>query len=333
MQHTLHSLKKGHVLINQYELVSVLGTGGFGITYLAYDKTVERNVAIKEYLPTEFAARDTNDTIHALSTHHTALYDKFKDGFLNEAKVLAKFKNSAIVRVINFFEANGTAYIVMEFEEGSDLREYLDKHTTLTETEILSLARPLLEGLSVLHTANLVHRDIKPANIYLREDGSPVLLDFGAARQTIASQTKNLTSFLTPGYSPVEQYQTSITDQGPWSDIYAMAAVFYEMISGKKPTESNSRILAIQSGKDDPVEKAEIIGKGQYSTQFLQAIDHGLQVMGQLRPQTIKEWELELIGINNPESQQGGAFPKSRQIYNTTGSVAQVFSIPQRHAL
>jgi serine/threonine protein kinase len=303
MNSNSHALPIGQQLIGQYEVVKILGIGGFGITYLANDMRIERKVAIKEYLPTDFAVRDTSETVRALSSEHIEFYDRFKHRFLDEAKTLAKFQHPAIVRVMNFFEANGTAYLVMEFEEGRDLRNYLDEHKTLTEREIIELLKPLLDGLKALHEAGLVHRDIKPANIYLRKDGSPVLLDFGAARQTVANQTKNLTAILTPGYSPVEQYQTDVSGQGPWSDIYAMSAVLYEMVSGRKPIESNSRIVAIHSGQEDPVQSAVILGEGKYSAHFLQAIDHGLQVAGQMRPQNVDEWKSELI-VNSDDTSE-----------------------------
>jgi formylglycine-generating enzyme required for sulfatase activity len=302
MNNASHSLPQGYVLIGQYEIKQVLGIGGFGITYLADDMRIERKVAIKEYLPTDFAVRDTSLTVRALSSNHVEFYDRFLHRFLDEAKVLAKFQDPAIVRVMNYFEANGTAYLVMEFEVGRDLRNYLDEKNTLPEEEIIELLTPLLDGLKVLHDAGLVHRDIKPANIYLRKDGSPVLLDFGAARQTVANQTKNLTAILTPGYSPVEQYQTDVSGQGPWSDIYAMSAVLYEMVSGRKPIESNARIVAIHSGQPDPVQKAEILGQGKYTLGFLQSIDHGLQVAAQMRPQNVIDWKATLIPVKAQKS-------------------------------
>lgn len=278
-----NTLPKGFWL-NEYQIESVLGKpGGFGITYLATDTHLRQKVAIKEYLPTDFAIREGVSTVYVRSSADDESFQWGKKCFLDEARVLARFNHVNIVRVLRYFEANGTAYMVMEYQEGESLTEYLKKGK-LEEPELLAIIEPLLSGLEEIHKAGLLHRDIKPNNIYIRNDGRPVLLDFGSARYAIGQKTRSVTSIVTPGYAPLEQYDNEIKDQGPWSDIYALGAVMYHAISGEAPPAATRRVLK------DPMIPTVEIGRGKYNEPLLKAIDWALQVSEEERPKSVEEW-------------------------------------------
>jgi Serine/threonine protein kinase len=214
-----NSLKPGHKL-HWYRIEKILGQGGFGITYLAHDFNLDRQVAIKEYLPIELAVREGDFSIHPVSEDHGEKFRWGRDRFITEARTLAKFKHPNIVHVLNVFEANNTAYMVMEYEQGESLQDILSRRKTLEEAELINILIPVLGGLQKVHEAGFIHRDIKPANIFIRMDGSPVLLDFGSARQALGIATQTLTSLVSPGYAPYEQYYSKSDQQGPWTDIY-----------------------------------------------------------------------------------------------------------------
>ncbi|MBF0632483.1 MAG: SUMF1/EgtB/PvdO family nonheme iron enzyme [Magnetococcales bacterium] len=278
-----------------FEILKVLGKGGFGITYLGRDTNQDQLVAVKEYLPSTFASRTEDRQVHPNSP---ACKDKFEWGlkrFLKEAQTLARFRHPAIVRVVSFFRDANTAYMVMEYVEGEGLDALLKRKKTLTEEEVRKLLPPLLDGLEVLHNANFIHRDLKPPNILIRQDGTPVILDFGSARQSVGD---DMTSLLSLGYSPFEQYDSSGDRQGPWSDIYAMGGVVYRCISGRKPADAAMRIAARLRNDADPMKAAVEMGRGRYSPQFLEAVDKALEVLETDRPQSIKEWRA-LLGIES----------------------------------
>ena len=284
-----NALPAGYELF-EYEIRSVLGHGGFGITYLAWDKNLEKEVAIKEYLPAEFAVRQGKQTVRPRSTGDQEDYQWGLERFVKEAQTLALFRHQSIVPVFRFFEANGTAYMVMEYQKGEALSGLMRKHRgEFTEEDLLSLTMPLLEGLSAVHKAGYLHRDVKPGNIFIREDGSPVLLDFGAARDAVGRKSKNLTSIVTPGYAPLEQYFAD-GNQGPWTDIYALAAILYQAVTGKIPPEAPARV------KNDPIKPCREQGQGKFSETFLGAIDRALSVEEEERPQSTDQWRDMLEG-------------------------------------
>jgi serine/threonine protein kinase len=268
-----NSLKTNHQL-HWYRIDSVLGQGGFGITYLAYDPNLDQHVAIKEYLPMDLAVRDGDNSVYPASSANGERYQWGLDRFVSEARTLAKFKHPAIVRVLSVFEENNTAYMVMEYERGKSLQQILDTRKTLDEDELIPILGPLLDGLEQMHSTGFIHRDIKPANIYVREDGSPVLLDFGSARQALGEQTKSLTSIVSPGYAPFEQYYSKSDRQGPWTDIYSLAATMYRAISGVMPMDAIDRSEAILKAERDVFVSAGEIGEGRYSVGFMRALDH-----------------------------------------------------------
>ena len=273
--------------INNYKVVSELGSGGFGITYKAFDPELQTHVAIKEYLPIELAVRNS-DNISVTPRSEKVIHDyQFGlKGFLKEARTLAKFRDHRIVRVLQFMEANGTAYLVMEYEEGESLHTMIAHDPTpFSEQKLLRLLTQTLEALSIVHHAGILHRDVKPANIYIRTDGSPVLLDFGSARYSLGEETRLLTSIVTPGYAPFEQYLSS-EKQGPWTDIYGVGATFYRLVTGKRPIEATERIAAISNNTPEPNPPATDLTGDEYSKEFLGYIDWMLKPRSEERPQT-----------------------------------------------
>ena len=214
-----NSLPIGHILQNEYKIERVLGTGGFGITYLARDINLNYLVVIKEFLPQHMATRDKSHIGVTPFTKDTGSYNHLLKRFIEEAQLLAKMRHPNIVKVIRFFKANNTAYFVMEYAEGETLKEYLKRNNTLSEEEILSIMMPILEGAKYVHKQGFLHRDIAPDNIYLTKNGMPILIDFGAARDAIAEESKNISSIVKEGYSSPEQY-TINNKQNASSDIY-----------------------------------------------------------------------------------------------------------------
>lgn len=262
----------------------MLGTGGFGITYGAYDNRLERRVAIKEYFPSGLAYRDNNGTtLHLSAQSDGEAYEYGLKRFLEEGRVLAKFREPSIVRVTQFLEANGTAYLVMDYEDGEALSTHLERVVTLDETEIQDIVVPILEGLSIVHSKQFLHRDIKPSNIFLRNSGPAVLLDFGAARRALEEQSSAMTVMLTPGYAPFEQYSKG-DKQGPWSDIYALGATMYHCIVGAAPTPATDRLTSIYDDEPDPVAQALKIIAPRCSPVFIKTIEWMLKPHAKDRP-------------------------------------------------
>ncbi len=282
----IHALPIGHTF-DGYRILRLLGAGGFGITYLAEEVQIGRKVAIKEYLPQGFAARAADSfTVRAVSTSSQPQFAWGLDRFRKEAATLVAFEHPNIVSVYRYFEANGTAYLVMQYVEGKPLDALLAGGKTLTESEIEEVIHPILDGLEQVHAAHFLHRDIKPANIYIRRDGRPVLLDFGAARQAFGSETKSITAIVSEGYAPFEQYEAK-GDQGPWTDVYALGAVIYRCLAGERPPAAPERVSARLRGAADPMVPAREAGAGRYSARILEAADRALSVMQADRPQTI----------------------------------------------
>lgn len=278
-----------------YQIDSVLGRGGFGITYLARDTNLNQMVAIKEYLPHDYASRSGDSTVQPDSKEHDKVYAWGLDRFMSEAQTLAKFKHPNIVRVLSVFKLNNTGYMVMEYETGKDLKS-LYKDKKMTQAELESIYYPIMDGLSQVHREGFIHRDIKPANIYIRSDGSPVLLDFGSARQAIGTATRTLTAMLSVGYAPIEQYNDGSGKQGPWTDIYSIGASMYQAITGKMPTESTMRGMSMIHNEPDPYSPLSHRRIDGFSPHFLRAIDQSLKLQIQDRPQTIEEFLDMLTG-------------------------------------
>ncbi len=282
-QHPLNALPQGHRL-QEYELVRVLGVGGFGMTYLGFDHHLDKAVAIKEYLPSDIATRTADRSVAPQACAFRGDFQWGLERFFDEARTLARFDHRHIIKVHRFFEAHGTAYIVMEYAEGETLSAFLTRQGPLSEAELKAILYPLLDGLAVVHEADFLHRDIKPGNIVLRDaDGSPVLLDFGAARQAIGAKSRSVTSIVTPGYAPIEQY-SSRGHQGAWTDLYALGGVCYRALTGQVPDDATDRM------RHDPLVPVSQRCAGRVSGAFLSAIDWALSVDEGDRPQRVGAW-------------------------------------------
>jgi serine/threonine protein kinase len=311
--------------LHWYVLEQVLGQGGFGITYLARDTNLDQPVAIKEYLPVEVAGRRSDSSVRARTEEHDERYRWGLDRFIREARTLARFDHPNIVRVLSVFEFNNTAYMVMRFERGETLAALLERRHALPETELMRVLMPILDGLELVHNAGFIHRDIKPDNILIRDDGTPVLLDFGSARYALG-RSRTVTILVAPGYAPFEQYYSSGENQGAWTDIYGLGATCYRAIAGRAPLDAITRSKGILGSTKEVLVPANAVGSGRYSERLLKAIDHALAFAENERPQTIAAWRQEL-----PPTTSGSATPITPQATPTTritGPAATVTAPP-----
>lgn len=295
------ALPKGFPLL-WYEVEAILGRGGFGITYLAKDQNLQKLVALKEFMPSEFVKRDERDqTIKPANEDKKEIFEWGLNRFRDEARTLAQFKHPNIVRVLTVFDQNNTAYMAMEYEKGEEFGKLLKQGIKYDEAGLQQIILPILNGLRIIHEGGYIHRDIKPSNIFIREDGSPVLIDFGSARQTLGSKTHTLTSLVSIGYAPFEQYNVDGDRQGPWTDIYSLAATLYYATIGKKPVDAMKRGSAIMNGMPDPYQPAEWVGdRKRFSENFLKSIDAGMNFRTIDRPQDAAVWADMLQGKTPP---------------------------------
>ncbi|PXW82657.1 serine/threonine protein kinase [Nitrosomonas sp. Nm84] len=310
--------REGHVLpigtaLGEFEITDIIGWGGFGIVYLVYDHSLQRQVALKEYMPSSFAMRNNQGEISLKSESNREIFQAGLRSFINEARLLAHFDHPSLVKVYRFWENNGTAYMVMPFYQGITLKEKI-RNTDKPPDEkwLKDLLFQLLDALSVLHKDKppCLHRDISPDNILILPEGRALLLDFGAARRVISDMTQSLTVILKPGYAPIEQYaeEANLT-QGPWTDIYALAAVIYFVITRKAPTPSVSRLV---SDKLIPLSE---FAKNQYSIAFLKGIDKALAVRPEHRPKNVDEFR-RLLGITQQQPIFGDSNTPDKPVSN-----------------
>jgi hypothetical protein len=284
----LVSLAPGR-MIGRYEVVAVLGQGGFGITYRARDAQLGREVAIKEYLPLALAVRQDGTTVQPRSTTAAQDFAWGRDRFVAEGRTLASLQNApGIVRVFDFLESNGTAYIVMQLLQGETLESHLKQAGTLPPAAIDRILWPLLDGLEQVHNAGFLHRDIKPANILLDAAGHPTLIDFGASRAAVAGRSTALTAVFTPGYAAGEQMTSA--RQGPWTDIYSLSATLYHAITGAAPPSAFDRML------DDEYQPLAKTAPPGFGRGLLVGLDAGLAVRASDRPQSIAGWR-PILGL------------------------------------
>jgi serine/threonine protein kinase len=281
--------------IEEFVIDKPLGVGGYSIVYLARDTKLDRRVALKEYLPGTIAARVPGGMVMPRLPRFEEAYNKGLQSFINEARLLGSFDHPALVKVYRFWAARGTAYMAMPYYEGMTLKQWLAAlGAPPSERWLRLLAVPLAQAIAVLHEHSTLHRDVSPDNVlmlydraggnYLEQPPRPLLLDFGAARRVAAEATQQLTAILKSGYSPIEQYDGPVGGkQGAWTDVYALSAVMYLATTGKVPPAAVSRAV-----RDDLVPAREA-GRGRYSQAFLHAIDRGLAVMPQQRPQSMAE--------------------------------------------
>src|SRR5436190_6779570 len=277
-------LPPGTVLDGSYRIKGVVGSGGFGITYEADEINLGTVVAVKEYYPLDFGERAGTMSVRPKSDRHVRTFDWGRSSFIREARTLARFDHPSIVNVSRVFEANSTAYMVMRFERGRSFEAWLRELGRLpTQEELDRIVAPLLEALQTLHAADFLHRDIAPDNIIVRADGTPVLLDFGAARRAVAEMSQVFTGIVKAGYSPHEQYSSDGRLQGPWSDLYALGGTLYRAVSGHPPEEATMRF------DEDRMPPAVEVGRGHYRPGFLAAIDMCLRVRHSQRPRSVAQ--------------------------------------------
>ena len=308
MEENLYCLRKGTRLIGRYTVEGVLGQGGFGITYLGMDELHKKKVAIKEFFPQGIVTRNIEyeDTVTVTLVGEKENYDKGKERFLKEAQTMAMFsKDKGIVKALDFFEINNTAYIVMEYLEGVTLKQYLRENKRIDAEDLVELLVPLIEALDEIHSQGLIHRDISPDNIMVLPDGRIKLMDFGAARDYTEFGEKSLSIVLKPGYAPPEQYQTHGV-QGPWTDIYALCATMYKCITDENPPDAIDRLV------DDHLKKISAFGIS-VSPQIEKAIIKGMSVAAKDRYQNVGDFCEDLYGgyeeNSEPEAEESQAEP------------------------
>ena len=293
MEENLHCLRKGTRLIGRYTIEKVLGQGGFGITYLGIDELHEKKVAIKEFFPQGIVTRiiEYADAVTVTFVGEKDNYNKGKEKFLKEARIMARFsKDEGIVKAQDFFEINNTAYIVMEYLEGITLKQYLRENERIEPEELLELFVPLIESLDEIHSQGLIHRDISPDNIMVLLGGKIKLMDFGAARDYTDFGEKSLSLILKPGYAPPEQYQTHGV-QGPWTDIYALCATMYKCLTGENPPDAIERVM------DDNLKEISEFGI-PVSKQMEETIIKGMSISARNRYQNIEEFCEDLYALS-----------------------------------
>lgn len=296
-QQANHALPNGYQL-EEYTVEHQLSLGGFSIVYLATDAE-GKQVAIKEYLPNSLALRGEGDIKPKISNDHLGAFRYGMKCFFEEGRALAKLSHPNVIRVLNFFRANDTVYMVMEYERGRTLQEFIIKHQGhISERFMRGVFTRMLNGLREVHSHKLLHLDLKPSNIYLRTDNTPVLIDFGAARQTLLVDQPMLKPMYTPGFASPEHYGTR-KDLGPWSDIYSIGASMYACLAGSAPQAADERL------KKDLLAPAMVRWDGQYSDRLLEIIDWCLNVNHLYRPQSVFALQKALVeAIEAPAEKQ-----------------------------
>ena len=291
-------------MVGEFEITALVGQGGFGAVYEAWDHTLERVVAIKEYLPVSLSTRQNDGMVVPLSERHRETFDLGMRSFINEARLLAQFDHPSLLKVYRFWQERGTTYMVMPFYRGDTLRQALAAIPAgVDEGWLMRIMDGVTQALAVMHAANCYHRDIAPDNIILLEgSGRPVVLDFGAARRVITDKTQAITVILKPGYAPIEQYaEMPDMSQGAWTDVYALAAVMHVAICGRAPPPSVARLL---SDSYVPLVDNEML-RQRYSVRLLSAIDAGLGVRPEARPQSMGALR-EALGLGEVATQHMG---------------------------
>ena len=286
----------------EFELQDLLGVGGFGLVYRAYDHSLHRRVAIKEYMPSALAARPKGEALSVRSSTDQATYQAGLQSFVAEARLLAQFDHPSLVKVYRFWEANNTAYMAMPLYSGVTLKQARAQMAAPPPEEWLrTVLWSILQALQVLHDHNTLHRDVSPDNIFLQDQGPPVLLDLGAARRTIADKSRKHTAILKVNYAPIEQYaQADDLKQGPWTDLYALAAVVYSVLCNEPPPPATARVV-----RDSLTPVRSVVATIQahfgqaYTPAFAQAISHALALQPSERPQDVQEWVRDM-GLQAP---------------------------------
>jgi serine/threonine protein kinase len=277
----------------EFEIREVLGAGGFGVVYRAWDDALQRDVALKEYMPVSLAGRGAGERVTLRARAHEENFALGLQSFVNEARLLARFDQPALVKVFRFWEGNGTAYMAMPLYKGRNLRQLRKERGpgAFNDAWMRALIEPLLGALEAMHDAAVYHRDIAPDNILWCDNQRPVLLDFGAARLVLADRTQNVTAILKPQFAPIEQYaETQSMRQGPWTDLYALAGTCYFLLTGRAPLPATARVMG------DELEPLASVAPPGCSPQLLQALDWAMAVRPQDRPQSVAQWRDALAG-------------------------------------
>ncbi len=306
-----------------YRIERTLGSGGFGLTYLARDRYLDRLVALKEYMPLGLSQRLEDGGVGALGP---AQEDSFSDGlkrFLTEARLLGQVDHPNVARVLSAFEFNGSGYMAMAYEYGTTLDTQIRRRRKMNQSKLLKLALGLLDALDAIHAAGIIHRDVKPSNILITRDSRPVLLDFGSATRVCGDGCDAGISTISSGYSPIELYQPERYAQGAWTDVYGVAAILYRIITGVRPAPPSgcrhlSEPVSTDSGAFQKFTLSAVSAGGRgYSEGFLAAVDHGLETYPDQRPRSTKRWRRELKASSAasaraaPESTSSGSRPRS----------------------
>jgi serine/threonine protein kinase len=304
--------------LSDFEITGVLGEGGFGIVYLAFDHSLQRTVAIKEYIPGTLAGRAPDASVAVRAERHRSTFDAGLKSFINEARLLAQFDHPSLVKVYRFWEQNKTAYMAMRYYEGHTLKEIISKRPELVnEAWMKFIFKQILDALETLYQSKILHRDISPDNIIVQKNGDAVLLDFGSARKIIGDLTQGLTVILKPGFAPIEQYaDDGSLQQGPWTDIYALAAVMYFTILKAAPAMSIVRVVK------DSLSPLQIENHPGFSKKFLMAIDMGLAIQPEERPQTVDEFR-RLLGITAFDSARNASNSKATRTIRHAPDLAE----------
>jgi serine/threonine protein kinase len=306
-------LPEGHLLEN-YRILRVLAQGGFSIVYLAHDEN-EAPVAIKEYLPSTLALRTGSGAVPVVPEVHAAAFRYGLKCFFEEGKALASLAHPNVVRVLNFFRANETVYLVMRYERGRTLQEHIHaRGGVLRESWIRSTFATLLNGLREVHSNKLLHLDIKPGNVYLRGDGTPLLIDFGAARQMLAGEAPALPPMYTPGFASPEHHADR-SKLGPWSDIYSVGATLYACVTAQVPPAAEERM------EKDRIVPARRAAAGRFSAELLDTVDWCLQMNHLERPQSVFALQKALLGEKPPDYR--GPVPVLEQLKGALARLAR----------
>lgn len=314
--------------LEPYTIKSVLGKGGFGITYLAQDDNTNEEVAIKEFFLNGYSRRNDDYSLYSLGDQADEMIKWGLDRFVTEANTLRLFKHPNIVKIHTIIRKNNSAYIVMQYEHGKTLSELLKEGKKFSEEELIDILLPLLDGLEVMHNQGFIHRDIKPANIFIRNDKSPVLIDFGSARFTLEDD-KTLTQLVTPGYAPYEQYHGKSDVQGPWTDIYSLGATLYQVVTNEKLLDSNFRADSSSDAIFHEMWNELEKHSGDYSIFFLRAIEHALRNDIKDRPQTVSEWKEILTDPNvSTQTQWRMAARQNNPVSSNTAAKTNLWQRP-----
>ena len=296
-------------MIDVFEVRRVLGVGGFGVTYEADDATLNRKVAIKEYFPGALASRgEDGRTISPRASDSEGIFEYGLKRFLDEARILARFHDAHIVRVLRYVEGNGTAYLIMDYEEGESLEDRLRRLGRMTTEDVQQIVVPILSGLRTIHDHHYLHRDIKPDNIFLRHDGTPLLLDFGSARQALEHQQRSMTVVLTPGFAPIEQYAAE-EEQGPYTDLYAVGATMFRCLSGRNPPEATARLSALHNKGEDPLQAMYAELGETVDPELVDVVRWLMQIRATDRPQSAQSVLVVMERLGSSEQMRDSSAP------------------------